>query len=129
LMYDWWSAAVAACHGGVGYLNEILVYQRVHGNNISMGKGFSHLDKEYKNLFLQMVARHIEAFSLIAEPGNRYKDFFMSLSKKWQRSASQKFNLDLFLFLLKYRSIVFWYKKRKFALFSHIKHSFKLSGN
>lgn len=129
IMYDWWSAAVASCHGGVAYLNEIMVYQRVHGNNVSMGKGFSHLEKNHKTAFMQMVAAHLIAFSHIPDMSTSNRFFFEKLSKLWHESVNRRFSLPLFIFLLRNRSIVFWYKKRKFALFSHLKHSYKLSRN
>lgn len=34
--YDWWIAMVACCNGGLSYVDEVLVYQRVHGNNQSV---------------------------------------------------------------------------------------------
>jgi glycosyltransferase involved in cell wall biosynthesis len=129
IMYDWWAAAVAACIGGVGYLNEILVFQRVHGGNVSVGKGFSHLEKNYKKDFMQMVSNHLSAFSNIEELSIEQKHFFEKFYRIWNEAMHKKFSLSLFLFLLKHRTVVFWYKKRKFALFSHIKHSYKLSRN
>jgi glycosyltransferase involved in cell wall biosynthesis len=129
LMYDWWTAAVASCSGGVAYLNEILVYQRVHSGNISVGKGFSHLEVAYKKDFMQMVNNHLLAFSLIPQLKSADKIFFNRFQQVWQKGMNKKFSLSLFLFLFRYRKFVFWYKKRKFAWFSHIKHSFKLSLN
>lgn len=129
IMYDWWAAAVATCFGGVGYLNEILVYQRVHGGNVSVGKGFSHLEKSYKKDFMQMVNNHLSAFSTIAQLSKQQKHFFEKFHRIWNEAMHKKFSLTLFLFLLKHRIVVFWYKKRKFAWFSHIKHSYKLSRN
>jgi glycosyltransferase involved in cell wall biosynthesis len=129
LMYDWWAGAVASCNGGVGYLHDILVYQRVHGNNVSVGKGFTHLDSRYKKDFNLMVLNHQKAFRNIKGISIEQQSFFSAIVPLWETAMKRKFYLPLFLFLVRNRKSVFWYKRKKMPLISHIKHSYLLTKN
>jgi len=129
LMYDWWSGVVAACNGGVGYLNEILVFQRVHGLNASIGKGFSHNEKKYKPLFNKMVNNHLGAFANCPNMPVDHNRFYNKLFTLWNEALPKDFSWNLFLFLIKNRIIIFWYKRKKIGFISHIKHSYLLAKN
>jgi glycosyltransferase involved in cell wall biosynthesis len=60
IYYDWWTAFVASCNGGVDYLDETLVFQRVHDRNASIDK------QENKKLsfinYREQVKKHIMKF-------------------------------------------------------------------
>lgn len=129
LMYDWWAGVVAAYNGGVSYVPDILVYQRVHGNNVSVGKGFTHLDKAYKNDFNQMVNNHLKAFALVHNIPDAHSRFFKQLQQLWEQAMDKSFSWPLFVFLFSNRHIIFWYKRKKISFFSHLKHSYKLASN
>ena len=127
--YDWWSAAVAACNGGVTYLPEVLIYQRVHGENVSMSKGCSYDDKDYKFIFNNSLLLFLKKCCTIPNMIAGHKIFFESFYELWQESITKKFDLPLFLFLLKYRKLIFHYKNKPLAIFSHVKHSFRIASN
>jgi glycosyltransferase involved in cell wall biosynthesis len=129
VMYDWWAGAVAACNNGVGYVPDILVYQRMHGDNVSVGKSFTHLDPAYKRQFNEMVALHQRAFAQAPNISPSAKIFMDDIANLWEMAMNKKFSWSLFLFLFKNRTVIFWYKRKKFNLISHIKHSYKLAKN
>lgn len=127
IFYDWKAGVVAACNGGVTYLPKTLVFQRVHDNNISMGAGFHTKDEKSKLKFKKMIAAHTRDFSKIDSMQKSDSLFMNNLSQLFTNSFIQSFSLDLFIFLLKNRKIIFSYKKKAFPFFSHIKHSYRLA--
>jgi glycosyltransferase involved in cell wall biosynthesis len=129
LFYDWHLAAFGACNGGVTYVSQTLVYQRIHPNNITIGSGFNHNDKSSKPIFNKMVDTHLKKFCQLDNLSEKDKIFFKRLSFLWSKAVDKKFSIDLFLFLLKNREVIFWYKRKKVAFFSHFKHSLKLASN
>lgn len=119
--YDWWLAMAAMCNGSVQFLPEILVYQRAHDQNVTI----QHLsEKALRKQFKQMLVKHLAAFSAIK--GMKREDvlFFQKLEYYWKQMLERGWSLGLFLFLLKYRKVLYAYKKRKLPLISELKHSF-----
>jgi len=129
LFYDWWSAAVAACNGGVAYLPEALIYQRVHGANASMVKGCSYDDKAYKFIFNDSLLLFLNRCCTISNMENEHKIFFTTFSRLWLESMTKTFHFPLFVFLLKHRKLIFHYKNKPLVIFSHVKHSFRIASN
>jgi glycosyltransferase involved in cell wall biosynthesis len=123
LYYDWWIAFVASFNGGVAYLNETLVYQRVHSSNVSIDSKTA--TRESFQRYRDIVTRHVRKFLTapnlpphVNEFGNKLYQCLTSLSVK-----ETKFTL--FLFMFKNRHLVFYYKKRRMPLFSHFKHAIR----
>ena len=58
--YDWWLALQAVTNGGLQYLDEILVYQRAHDNNVTITKNTS--SKELRNSYRMMLRTYLQAF-------------------------------------------------------------------
>ena len=129
LSYDWWSGVVAACNGGVGYVPDILVFQRVHGKNITVGGMYDHNGKKNRVKFKRMVLNHLEKFSDIPVMPEKDTLFFRKLLRLWKEAVTKKFSWPLFFFLINNRHIIFNYKKRKVGILSHIKHSYRLAKN
>ncbi|MBL7741740.1 MAG: glycosyltransferase [Chitinophagaceae bacterium] len=129
IFYDWQLAAIAACNGGVGYIEDILVFQRVHDSNITIRERFDPKSKESKLLFSQMVEQHLAAFSSIPNMPVAHVQYFSRLISLWSSGANKKFSWPLFFFLFKNRKLVFNYKKRIFSFFSHLKHCYRLTAN
>lgn len=127
--YDWLAAVVASANGGVVFLPEVLVYQRVHTHNVSMSKGHDHHDKKHKYLFNAMVSRHLAAFATINSLKPQQQSFFITLQSLWNQAMQQSFSLPLFLFLVRHGKLVFHFKNKKFAFFSRMKHAYRLSSN
>jgi glycosyltransferase involved in cell wall biosynthesis len=73
--YDWWLALQAVTSGGIQYLDEILVYQRAHDNNVTITKNAS--SKELRNSYRTMLRTHLQAFVQIASLSEKDKIFFI----------------------------------------------------
>ena len=122
IYYDWWLALQAVANGGLQFLDEILVYQRAHDNNVTIAKNTS--EKELRNNYRTMLGTHLNAFTQIDSLSKEDKAFFTSFQKYWDQPSTQNFSRGLFIFILKHRKNLFYYKKRKFPLVSAFKHAF-----
>jgi glycosyltransferase involved in cell wall biosynthesis len=120
--YDWWLALQAVTSGGLQYLDEILVYQRAHDNNVTITKNTS--SKELRNNYRIMLRTHLQAFVQIASLSEKDKIFFIDFAKLWSQMLKNGTSSGLFLFMLKNRKDLFYYKKRRLPLLAAIKHSF-----
>lgn len=120
--YDWWLALQALTHGGLQYLDEILVYQRSHENNVTIAKNKSN--KELRNNYRIMLKTHLQAFLQIASLSEKDKTFFITFAKHWSKMLQQGSSSGLFFFMLKNRKNLFYYKKRRFPFLAAVKHSF-----
>lgn len=120
--YDWWLALQAVTSGGLQYLDEILVYQRAHDNNVTIAKNTS--SKELRNNYRMMLRTHLQAFVQIASLSEKDKIFFIDFAKHWSQMLKNGTSSGLFLFMLKNRKDLFYYKKRRLPLLAAIKHSF-----
>jgi glycosyltransferase involved in cell wall biosynthesis len=120
--YDWWLALQAVTSGGLQYLDEILVYQRAHDNNVTIAKNAS--SKELRNSYRTMLRTHLQAFVQIASLSEKDKTFFIDFAKHWSKMLKNGTSSGLFLFMLKNRKDLFYYKKRRLPLLAAIKHSF-----
>jgi glycosyltransferase involved in cell wall biosynthesis len=120
--YDWWLALQAVTSGGIQYLDEILVYQRAHDNNVTITKNAS--SKELRNSYRTMLRTHLQAFVQIASLSEKDKTFFIDFAKHWSKMLKNGTSSGLFLFMLKHRKDLFYYKKRRLPLLAAIKHSF-----
>lgn len=122
IYYDWWLALQAATNGGLQFLDDILVYQRVHDNNVTISKGISK--KELRNNYRNMLGAHLKAFTQIDNLPNVDKEFFVNFENHWSEMLEQGSSSGLFFFMLKHRKNLFHYKKRKLPFFAAVKHSF-----
>jgi glycosyltransferase involved in cell wall biosynthesis len=120
--YDWWLALQAVTSGGLQYLDEILVYQRAHDTNVTITKNSS--SKELRNNYRVMLRTHLQAFVQIASLSEKDKIFFIDFAKHWSQMLKNGTSSGLFLFMLKNRKDLFYYKKRRLPLLAAIKHSF-----
>ena len=120
--YDWWLALQAVTSGGLQYLDEILVYQRAHDSNVTITKNIS--SKELRNSYRMMLRTHLQAFVQIDSLSEKDKTFFIDFAKHWSKMLKHGTSSGLFLFMLKNRKDLFYYKKRRLPLLAAIKHSF-----
>ena len=81
--YDWYAGVVAACNGGVGYVDKILVFQRVHGSNVTVGGMYDHNVKESRPQFKQMILRHLQKFAAVPNMPEKHKRFYARLLSLW----------------------------------------------
>jgi glycosyltransferase involved in cell wall biosynthesis len=127
IFYDWWMAVVAAANGGVAYVDEILVYQRTHNHNVSFGEQAHKGFKSKKEAFNDLVTKHLFVFLNTPNSNDSNINFFQQLYDLWGHDVTKRSRIRLFIFLLKNRNLLFWYKRRKMPFLSHLKHSFLLS--
>lgn len=123
--YDWWMAVVAAYNGGVQYFPEILVCQRLHDNNVTVAFENRYSKDEIRLKLKQTIIDNCNQFAEAINIPKMHKAFALKLARLAAESLNRKFYFPLFLFLLNNRTILFNYKKRKVAIFSHVKHSYR----
>jgi glycosyltransferase involved in cell wall biosynthesis len=127
--YDWWFAIVAAYNGGVKYVEETLVFQRVHSNNVTIEDGLDHTQKEQRNAFKKMVIKHLKKFKKAPNIPFNDKNFLDKFLIRLERSVDKKFYLPLLIFLIKNCYNLFFHKNKKFRLPSYIKYAYRLTFN
>lgn len=125
VFYDWWLAIIAMCVNQVQFVPEVLVYQRVHDQNVTASRGPS--EKELRNRFRVVLDQHLYSFREIVHLNNPDREFFEKLYQLWHASLHTRLNWRLFVFLCKNRRDIYYYKLRRISLISQIKHSFLFS--
>lgn len=117
--YDWWLAAYACTLGNIEFVNEILVWHRMHQSNATGAAKPRKLFKDQTNSILPTI------LNIPNIPTDDY-EFAKTLLNKYQHFEGN-FSWPVFWFLFKNAPVVFGHKKRWFPWFSYIKHSFKYS--
>jgi len=125
LFYDWYIAGKAALEGGVQYLPELLVYQRMHTSNASV---FGERAGEKKTKLLHMAAVRAHCIAFAETPGITSKSLL--LLQEWIARLDQLIEKrkpwPSFIFMMRHRADLFFYKKRKIGWPSHFKHAIRL---
>jgi glycosyltransferase involved in cell wall biosynthesis len=120
MYYDWWLAAVACCNGGIGYVDKVLAYHRLHDKNAS---GFSgDLIPFYKH-----VLQTLPVLLTIRNLPEEAKKFGEQLLENYRALEHRNYSARLHLFILKHAPIIFSFKKKRFPFFSYLKHSGRIS--
>jgi glycosyltransferase involved in cell wall biosynthesis len=123
--YDWWMAVVACYNGGVQYLPEVLVCQRFHNDNVTIHKKDKYSKQEIRDQLKQTIINNCTLFATAPGITLADKKFALRMAGLAAESLHHSFYAPLFLFLFRYRRILFNYKVRKFGFFSHFKHSYR----
>ena len=123
LYYDWLMAVAAAYNGGVTYVAETLVLQRLHDANVSTGDQSQYDDPKNRRKFKEMVLRHLAQFAKTGNMPPNHRKMVQSLQHLWEASLKRKLSLSLFLFLMKHRRQLYSFKKKKAVFFRHLKYS------
>lgn len=118
LFYDWWLGVVAAVNGGVQWIDQVLVWRRIHEHNTFEVKIAPLLDEQ------NVWKRHLQAFINIPGIKPRDKDFINQCLELLNSSATYQ---QWHCFILQQRHVFFYYKKGIFAFLSKRKHSTKLA--
>lgn len=129
VMYDWWLGMIAAYNGGVSYVPEVLVLQRVHENNLTVNNQYNHRNPESRKLYKAMLLPHLKQFSKTPGMLQAHKIIIEKLYRLFKEAGHKRFSFALFLFLFKHRRSFFYFQKKKEPLFSHIKYSLWFSTN
>ena len=124
VMYDWWRCEVATCTGNIAATKKILAYHRKHSNNITL-----YNRTTAKQTFKEYAERKraLETFLTIRLLPQQTKTFAKKLLEKLSTLDNKTFSRDLFLFLFKNAPVLFFYKKKKFPLFSYLKTAYRMS--
>lgn len=123
IYYDWWTAINASCNGGVDFIDEVLVYQRVHDQNVSINKRGS--EKEKFRSYREEISRHIKKFLSIPNLKSEDKKFAFNLYSQMTSLETLKKRVRFFFTILKRRKTIFYIKQRKVGIFSHLKYALK----
>jgi glycosyltransferase involved in cell wall biosynthesis len=123
--YDWWLALWAMTIGEIQFVPEVLVQQRSHENNVTIQKHLSESD--LRKQFRLMLNTHLANFTNIGTFKPSDQLFFKELNTLWAASLKQKLNWKLFIFLMRHRHNIFYYKLRAFPIISQFKHCFLFS--
>lgn len=115
--YDWWLAAYACTIGKIEFVDEILVWHRMHETNATGAA-------KPKSLFKDQTKSILPAILSIPNISGRDYEFGKELLNKYQH-FSGAFSWPAFWFLARNAEIIFGHKKREFPLFSYLKHSFR----
>lgn len=115
--YDWWLAAYACTLGKIEFIDEILVWHRMHQANATGAAKPKVLFKDQTTSILPTILKIPNIPAHDHEFGER-------LLHKYQRFEGN-FSWPVFWFLFKHAPVVFGHKKRKFPWISYIKHSLK----
>lgn len=115
--YDWWLAAFACTLGNIEFVDEILVWHRMHETNATGAAKPKVLFKEQTNSILPTI------LGIPNIPSDDY-EFGKELLNKYQH-FSGNFSSPVFWFLFKNAPTVFGHKKRMFPWLSYLKHSLR----
>lgn len=123
--YDWWLAVVAMANDRIQFLPEILVYRRVHDQNVTLPHHLSAAQQ--RHAFRVTLVQHMKAFSQLSTLSSEQADFFHQGYVYWNESLHKKINRELFGWLMYNRKIIYCNKVRKIPLISQIKNSWQFS--
>jgi glycosyltransferase involved in cell wall biosynthesis len=117
VMYDWWLAMTAAYNGGVVYVPEVLVLQRVHQNNLTVNEGNTHRSEKGRKGYKEMLLPHLSKF--VSTPGMTPGDKRVAgqLFLLTKNAVKPGWSLKLFLFLFRYRHQFFYFQKKRLPFF------------
>ncbi len=123
--YDWWLAVVAMTIDRVQFLPDMLVYRRVHDQNVTLPVHLSVSQRRRE--FRVTLVKHLKAFSQLSNLSYKQADFFKEGYRYWHDSLQKKINFRLFCWLMYNREIVYCNKIRRFPLISQLKNSWMFS--
>lgn len=115
--YDWWLAACACTIGNIEFVDEILVWHRMHQTNATGAAKPKVLFKDQTQSILPTILSipniRIEDYKFGKELLNKYEHF------------SGDFSWPVFWFLFQNAPTIFGHKKRRFPWPSYLKHSLR----
>ncbi len=98
IFHDGWIGFVAAGKGTIGYLNEVLVFYRQHPASATINSRTVQTPLDtYLNTWFEFTINH----------SDNNTNFFLRLQKLYNRRQTLPGAIKLFLFLFRYRKVVF----------------------
>jgi glycosyltransferase involved in cell wall biosynthesis len=116
--YDWWLGAYACTLGNIEFVDEILVWHRMHQTNATGAAKPKMAFNDQTRSILPTI------LSIPNIPPGDYT-FGKELLKRYQEFTGKDFSWQVFWFLFKNGPIVFSHKRRMFPWFSYLKHSLR----
>lgn len=124
LYYDWWLAVVATCVGTIEATNKVLAFQRKHDSNVTLYNRTTN--KQTRKEYLER-RKALEEFVKINTMSDMAKAFSNELLDRLKTLESKDFSWTLFMFLMNNAGVLFYYKNKKFPLFSYLKTAYRMS--
>lgn len=118
LFYDWWLGVVAAVNGGVQWVDQILVWRRIHENNTFEVQIAPKLDEQ------KVWKRHLQSFLNVTGIQARDQEFINQCLTLLNNHTKEQ---QWYHFILQNRHIFFYYKKGIFTFISRRNNSKKLA--
>lgn len=115
--YDWWLAAYACTLGKIEFVDEILVWHRMHSANAT---GAAKPKMAFKDQTISILPTIL---GIPGIPDGDYR-FGKELLNRYQHFEGN-FSWDVFWFLFKNAPVVFSHKRRSFPWPSYLKHSMR----
>ena len=126
IFYDWWISMHAASISTIGCIPQTLTWHRAHDSNSSRILT-SIENREEKNNQLRLQCIHfIESFCTRNIAREKEKKWLLEYATLLKKMDGKKFSFSMFRYIMKHRHLVFHYKKKSFAFFSHIKHAYRM---
>lgn len=116
--YDWWLAVYACVIGKIDFVNEILVWHRMHQTNATGAA------KPKFPFYKQVQSILPTVLSIKNIPAKDY-EFGQELLKNYQHFPAKNFSWKAFWFLFTNAPIIFKHKRKLFPWFSYWKHSWR----
>ncbi len=127
IFYDWWISMHAAGTGTIGCILQTLTWHRVHDKNFSRTLT-SIKDKEEREQELRQQSAHfLETFFQRPVAREKEKRSLLHYAALLRSMDGKKFSRPMFTYVMKNRKLVFHYKKKQFAFFSHLKHALRMA--
>ena len=120
--YDWWLVMHACSAGKITFVNKILTWHRMHGNNATGGA-------KPKMLFYTQTLNNLSHFLQIKNFPQGFYQMATTLKKYFQILNSKPFSFKLFVFIFENAPVLLAYKKKIISWPSYFKHAVRYSKN
>ncbi len=127
IYYDWWMSMIAASEGTIDCLPKTLCWQRMHGNNYSH-QLHNIKDAEEKNkLKREEWSNFIRHFFASYRGRENERSALLQYADILDEMDGIHFSQKMFFHVMKYRALIFHYKRKPLVIFSHIKHALRMA--
>ncbi len=124
IFYDWWLVINAAAFGKVNATTRVLSFHRSHGGNVTLGKKDEGKQTRKK---AEERTRTLEAVIRRNILNDEDQEFAIGLFNSLKTLEGRDFSWPLFRFLSLHGATLFFFKKKKWPSFSHLKMAWRHS--
>ncbi len=127
IYYDWWMSMIAASEGTIDCIPKTLCWQRMHRNNYSH-QLHNMKDAEEKNkLKRKEWSYFIRHFFASYRGRENERSALLKYADILDEMDGRHFNQKMFFHVMKYRALIFHYKRKPMVIISHIKHALRMA--